>query len=247
MASRFKGTGTAVAVLGMFGLALPVAGLAAETPRYTNFGITYEETDIKLGVDPSDSEAFNDGDFYLWNIQAGLGITDWAHVAATYFTGDCNNCGTVSVDPRNVTDRDLEGYTIGAGVNPTLGIIGLDAAQLMVRASYVDLELDNPIPGGSDLDGDGLRLETHLRFQINEAADIWAGTDYQKLDQNSGSDLENMDVVIGLNYEVWNGVALTASGNIFNNASGFDVGVRWFFGDQLLDGDSLFGTKNSGE
>lgn len=109
----------------------------------------------------------------------------------------------------------------------------------MVRASYVDLTLDNPVSGGKDLDGDGYQVETQLRAQLNEAADIYLGTAYQDLD-----DVENMDIIIGMNYEIWEGVALTASGNIFNNASGFDIGVRWFFGDRLFDGDSLFSGKS---
>lgn len=238
MASRFMGTGIALAALAVSGLALPAVGFAAEKPRYTNFGITYEETDIKLGVDPSDSDAFNDGDFYLWNLQAGLAITDLIHVAGEYFAGDCNSCGTNSVDPvtgkKNTSDGDFDGYTVGVGVNPSLGFIGWDNAQLMLRVSYADVTLDNPSPGGKDLDGDGYTVDTYLRAQINEQADIYAGTEYQDLD-----DVENMDVVIGLNYEIWEGVALTASGNIFNNASGFDIGVRWFFGDRLFDGDSL--------
>ena len=220
------------------GLGLPTALSAAETPRYTNFGITYEETDIKLGVDPSDDDRFNNGDFYLWNIQAGLAITDWIHVAGEYFTGDCN---PITGNPNDTTDLDYEGYTIGAGVNPTLDFMGWDNVQLMLRVSYADVELDQPISGSraGDLDADGYTFDSHLRVQVNEAADIWLGTEYQDLD-----DVENMDVVIGMNYEVWNGVALTASGNIFNNASGFDIGVRWFFGDQLFDGDALFGDND---
>ncbi len=96
MASRFLGTGITLVVLALTGLALPAAATAEDiaTPRYSNFGITYEETDIKLGVDPSDNDDFNDGDFYLWNLQASLAITDLFHVAAEYFTGDCNSCGT---------------------------------------------------------------------------------------------------------------------------------------------------------
>lgn len=239
MASRFLGTGMAVAMLAGSGLALPNSSGAAETPRYTNFGITYEETDIKLGVDPSDSDTFNNGDFYLWNIQAGLAITDWAHVAGEYFTGNCNSCGTDAFDPitnepTNTSDLDFEGYRIGVGVNPALSFIGWDQVQAVVRVSYADVKLDGPYPGTGTINSDGYTVDTYLRGQINEAADIYAGTEYQNLD-----DVENVDVVIGMNYEVWKGVALTASGNIFNNPSGFQIGLRWFFGEQLMGGDAL--------
>ena len=137
--------------------------------------------------------------------------------------------GPPEVTATDISDRDFEGFKIGGGLNYALGIIGLPQADLILRAHYIEVDLD-----GVD-DEDGYTFDTLLRAQVSEKAEIWVGTEYQDLDE-----VENIDVVIGLGYEVWNGLTLTGSGIVFNNASGFDIGLRWYFGDALLDRDSLF-------
>jgi hypothetical protein len=231
MASRLLRSRAARAVLALVGLGL--SGFASaqdgpDQPRYTYFAINYEETETKEGVDPSGDINFNNGDFTLVTIQGGLGLTDWLHLHGEFFTGTCNSCDGAPDQPGGTGNRDLDGYKIGGGVNPSLGIIGLDQADLILRVHYLDLELDN-------LEGDGYSFDTLIRAQVSDRAEIWAGTEYQDLD-----DVENIDVVIGLGYEVWNGLTLTGSGIIFNNESGFDIGLRYYFGDQLLDRDTLF-------
>lgn len=242
MASRLLGTSAAQAVLTVVGLALggvavSQEGTAVKTPRYSYLAFNYEETETKEGVDPSDDIDFNNGDFSLFTVQGSLGITDWFHLHGEYFDGDCNSCESVSfetspgpppVTATDISDRDFNGYKIGGGINYALGFIGLEQADLILRAHYLEVELDN-------IDEDGYSIDTLLRAQVSDRAEIWVGTEYQDLDE-----IENIDFVIGLGYELWNGLTLTGSGIIFNNESGFDIGLRWYFGDQLLDRDSLF-------
>ena len=100
--------------------------------------------------------------------------------------------------------------------------------DMRLRIHYLDLELDN-------IEGDGYSFDTLIRAQVSDRTEVWAGTEYQDLD-----DVENLDIVIGLGYEIWNGLTLTGSGIIFNNESGWDIGLRWYFGDRLMGRDGLF-------
>lgn len=242
MASRLLGTSAAQAVLALVGLALGSAAIAADepavkTPRYSYIAFNYESTETKEGVDPSDDINFNNGDFTLFTVQGSLGITDWFHLHGEYFDGDCNSCESVTfeTDPgpppitaTNISNRDFDGYKIGGGINYALGRIGLEQTDIILRLHYLDVSLDN-------VDEDGYSFDTLLRSQISDRAEVWAGTEYQDLD-----DIENIDIVIGVGYELWNGLTLTGSGIIFNNESGFDIGLRWYFGERLLGRDSLF-------
>lgn len=239
MASRLLGTRAAQVVLAHVGLALGAAAVAQEdvTPRYTYLSFNYEETETKEGVDPSDDRNFNFGDFTLLTVQGSLGITDWLHLHGEYFDGDCNGCESVSwvTDPgpppvtaTNISNLDFDGFKIGAGINYSLGIIGLDQADAILRVHYLEVDL-------AGIDDDGYSVDTLLRAQVSDRAEVWAGTEYQDL-----SDVENIDIVVGLGYELWNGLTLTGSGIVFNNESGWDIGLRWYFGDRLMDGDSIF-------
>jgi hypothetical protein len=229
MACRFWETSAARAVLALVSLGVGAAAVAAETPRYTYFGINYEETETKEGVDPSGDSNFNNGDFTLGTVQGALGLTDWSHLHGEYFTGTCNNCKGAPGQPGGVGNRDIDGYKIGGGVNLSLGKIGLPQGDFVLRAHYLYVDLD-----GID-DESGYSVDTLLRTQLSERAEIWAGTEYQNLD-----DIKNIDIVIGLGYDLWEGVELTGSGIIFNNESGFDIGLRWNFGERLLGRDALF-------
>lgn len=243
MALRLLGTSAAQAVLALVGLALGTAAIAADkpavaTPRYSYIAFNFESTETKEGVDPSDDIDFNNGDFSLFTAQGSLGITDWFHLHGEYFDGNCNRCevNTFETDPgpppvtvTSTSDRDFHGYKIGGGINYALGFIGLDEADIILRVHYLDVSLD-----GTD-DEDGYSFDTLLRAQVSDRAEVWVGTEYQDLDV-----IKNMDVVIGLGYDLWKGLTLTGSGIIFNNESGFDIGLRWYFGDQLMGRDSLF-------
>jgi hypothetical protein len=242
MASRLLETSAAQAVLAFVGLALGSAAIAADkpvvdTPRYSYLGFNYESTETKEGVDPADDPVFNSGDFSLITVQGALGITPWFHLHGEYFDGDCNRCESVTYDnpappPSTITsvsDRSFDGFKIGGGINYALDFIGLDNVDAVLRAHYLEISLE-----GVD-DQDGYTVDTLVRAQISDRAEVWAGTEYQNI-----QDIENMDVVIGLGYELWNGLTLTGSGIIFNNESGFDIGLRWYFGEALMQRDYLF-------
>ncbi len=79
-----------------------------------------------------------------------------------------------------------------------------------------------------------------IRSQISPRTDFQVGYEYQQFNYSGAPDLKNSDVTIGLAFRLGWGVSLTARGIIFDDDSGFDLGVRWYFGDLLFGGrDSI--------
>ena len=209
---------------------LPVAAWA-DGPGYTYVGVTYEWTDVKFGVDPSNDSDFNNGDFEGINFEASLGILSWLHIAGEYFDGDCNDCGTINDNP---TDLDYSGYQVGLGYNQSLGFIADSWADtdFILRANYVDVELDN-------VDDDGYSVMAQIRSQVSERAEVQIGYQYQDLG-DSINKVENRDLTVGLLYRVWDGIALSARAIVFDDDTGFDLGFRWYFGNLIFgDRDSI--------
>ncbi|MFQ5635473.1 MAG: hypothetical protein ACE5G3_09125 [Gammaproteobacteria bacterium] len=204
-------------------------------PDYTHIGVGYEWTDVKFGVKPSTDERFNNGTMEGLNVDASFGLLPWLHVAGQYFDGDCDNCGT---NPDgSFFSQDFSGYKIGLGVNVGFDTFGLnDRTDFVVRGHYIDVEHKKlNVDSGSGLSGDGWSAEGVIRSQISPRADFEVGYAYQDV-----SPVTNTDVIIGLNYRIGWDVALLARGNIFDDDTGFELGVRWYFGDALLDGrDSI--------
>jgi hypothetical protein len=198
----------------------------ADGPRYSFVGVSYAWTDSKFGVDPTGDENFNNGDFEGVNLDLSLGIVSFLHIAGQYFDGDCNGCGTGSSG--NNIDLDYSGYKLGLGLNPSLDLIGLDeSADFVIRANFVDVELDA-------IDDDGWSVEAHLVKRISERGEVNIGYEYQDV-----GDVKNRDVVLVLSYELFGGLAFTARGIVFDDDTGFDLGVRWYFGEALGGRDSL--------
>jgi len=213
--------------------ALLPAATWADGPGYTYAGISYEWTDVKFGIDPSSSTAYNNGDIEGVNLDASLGLLGWFHIAGEYFDGDCNNCGG---NPSNLSDLDFKGFQAGIGFNPSLGFIG-DAwadTDIVLRGNYVDVELGD-VCDNSGTSCDGFSIQGQIRSQISERAEFQIGYQYQDV-----GDATNRDMTIGLMYRVWDGIALTARGIIFDDDTGFDLGVRWYFGELIFgDRDSV--------
>jgi len=223
MSLRKSGAGQVLMVLLLAAIALPFAALA-EGPRYTYIGAAYQWTDAKYAVDPSDDPDFNNGDFEGINLDASLGIFPFLFVAGEYFTGDCNACAT------DGNDLDFDGYKVGIGWNQSLDLIGLDPdTDFILRGNFVDVDLENV-----DTD-DGWSIQAEIRSQISERSEIQVGYEYYDV-----GDLKNRDLTVGIIYEVWAGLALTARGVIFDDDTGFDLGFRWYFGELVFsDRDSV--------
>jgi hypothetical protein len=220
MISRFVAMKSFIALV-LASLLLPAAAWA-DGPRYTYVGASYEWTDSKFGVDPSDDANFNDGSIAGVSIEGSLGILSWLHIAGEYFTGDCVDCASTGAG--GTSDVDFDGYQAGIGFNYAIN----DKVDIILRGYYVDVDL-------SDIIGDGWASEVEFRSQFSDRVELQAGFAYQDLDT-----VQNSDFNVGLLYQVWDGVSLTARGTVAASDVGFDLGVRWYFGDLLFgDRDSI--------
>ncbi len=220
MISRFAATISFIVLVSAVML-LP-AVVWADGPNYTYVGASYEWTDSKFGIDPSDAATFNNGSIEGVSIEGSLGILSWLHIAGEYFTGDCADCG--STGDGGTTDLDFDGYQVGAGLNFGLN----DQVDFILRGYYVDVDLNKLI-------GDGWAAEGQLRSQFSDKVELEIGYVYQDIDT-----VQNSDLNVGLIYWVWDGIALTARGTVAGSDAGFDLGFRWYFGNLLFgDRDSI--------
>ena len=237
MTSRFLGARQCLAIAVLAASTLASAPVRAEGPGpdYTYLGASYEWTDVKYGVNPSVDDRYNNGSIEGYNIDASLGVLGWLHVLGQYFDGECIPCGTDSNG--DVFDQDFEGYQLGLGVNIGFDTVGWnDRTDLVLRGYYVDVEQSNLNPDSQPtVSGDGWAAEGLIRSQLTPRAEFEVGYAYQDV-----GNVKNSDVTIGLNYRVGWGFALLAKGIIFDNDTGFELGVRWYFGDMLFGGrDSI--------
>lgn len=228
MISRYLGPRTGSAIAAIVAAALFSAAAWADGPGYTYIGASYEWTDVKYGVNPGVDPNFNFGKFEGANIEASLGILNFMHVAAEAFSGDCLNCGTD--ESGGTFDQDFTGYKVGLGFNVGLDLIGLDEnTDVVLRGNFIDVDMDSQTQGS--IKDDGWSGEGLVRSQISDRAEVLVGYEYQDV-----GPISNSDVVVGLAYQVGAGVTLTANAIVFDNDTGFDLGIRWYFG-KLIFGD----------
>jgi len=237
MTSRFFGAGPGLAIAALMVTVMTSATARAEGPGpdYTYLGASYEWTDVKYGVKPSVDERFNNGSLEGYNIDASLGVLGWAHLLGQYFDGNCAPCGT-NPDLTQY-DQDFKGYKVGAGINIGFETIGWnDRTDLVLRAYYADVEHSNlNVDSPSLLTGDGWIAEGSIRSQLTPKAEFEVGYAYQDV-----GTVKNSDVFVGLNYRLFGGLALLARGIIFDDDTGFELGLRWYFGDLIFSGrDSI--------
>ena len=228
MISRYLGPGTGFAITAVMASVLLPAAVWADGPGYTYLGASYEWTDVKYGVNPGVDENFNFGKFEGANIDASLGVLGFMHFNAQVFSGDCLNCGTDSSGAE--FDQDFTAYKIGLGFNLGLDLIGLDEnTDFVLRGNYIDIDMDSQTQGS--IKDDGWSAEGLIRSQISENAEVLVGYEYHDV-----GTAKNSDVKVGLAYRVWGGLTLTTNAIVFDDDTGFDLGIRWYFG-KLLFGD----------
>jgi len=238
MILRLFGPTTGITVVALVVSSLVTSVACAAGPGYTYAGISYEWTDVKLGVNPNVDERYNNGTLEVDNIDLSLGILNWLHIqgqAFGYLDGTCKGCNT---NPDGSTfDADIKGVKVGMGVNLGFDMIGLsENADLVLRGNYIYAEMENlNVTSPSDISDDGYSVEAMIRGQISDRADVSIGYEYHDMDEVS-----NSDVTVGINYRVIGGLSVLARGIIFDSESGFELGLRWYFGDLIFnDRDSI--------
>ena len=223
-------TGIAIAVMAISILATSPTQAEGPGPGYSYAGISYERTDVKYGLNPNVDDRYNSGSLEGENIDISLGLLEWLHVqgqAFGYLSGTCNNCNPDSSG--NFFDADVQGYKFGVGFNPAIS----ERADFVVRLNYVDTEvsnLNNASP--SRISDNGWSIETLINGQISEQAAVFVGYEYTEL-----SDVSKGNITVGIDYRVFRGLAILGRGIIFDSQTGFEVGLRWYFGGPFI-GDS---------
>ena len=238
MISRFFGPTTSLVIVALAVSNLITSVTQAAGPVYTYVGISYEWTDIKYGVSPKDDVRYNNGTLEGENIDLSIGILSWLHVkgqAFGYLSGTCKNRNTDSSGGQ--FDADMEGYKVGIGVNLGMDLIGgSDTVDLVLRGNYIDTTIKNlNTSSPSSASDDGWSAEAIIRGQVSDRADVHIGYEYHHL-----SDIRNRDITLGVNYRVYKGLSVLGRAIVFDDETGFELGLRWQFGDLLFSGrDSI--------
>lgn len=198
-------------------LLLPSLGSAqaAQGPRYTYLGVSYEWTDAKCAVKPEDERIEG------YNIAGSVGVFDFLHILGEYSDGDTDYTDPVTSASK---ERDFECWRLGLGANYGLN----DTVDLVGRVYWVDAEIDGRQTTAT-LDDDGYEVEGLVRIMASEKTEVHVGYSYTEL-----SDIDDRQIRVGLVYSVTPMVALRFGGVVFDDDSGVDIGLRAYFGDSLL-------------
>jgi len=232
MISRLFGPTTGIAVLAMLVSSLVTSIAYADGPEYSYIGISYEWTDVKNGMNVKVDDRYNQGDLTGENFELSIGILDWLHAtgeAFGYMDGTCSNCNTNA--DGSTSDADIESIKAGLGINLGLDMIGLsENADFVLRGNYIYAEVSNlNATSPSNVSDDGWSIETMIWGRISDRADVFVGYEYERM-----SHVRNRSATIGLNYIMFGSVSAFTRGIIFDSETGFELGVRWQFG-QLFD------------
>ena len=198
---------------------LPLAAQGDEGPLYTYLDASYQWSDVNYAVraDESSHEGVR--------FEGSVALSDWLHVFGDYYTGDFSTPQAIDPDAEEVqfrnVDLDFTGYSLGVGVSYPVAT-GVD---LVGSIAYVNAELE-------DIDDGGFRLQGMIRGMVSDRAEVQLG--YTYTDIGGDSDIDSRDITLGILYNVTGQLAIRASGIIFDNDSGLELGVRYNFGDGLL-------------
>jgi hypothetical protein len=191
------------------------AAAADDGPRYTYFGAGYEWADVKGAVKQSGAQ--HDGlklDLSVGLVEAGpLGV----HFYAEWFDGDFSG----------LPGPDLDSTVWEAGLGLSFAVS--EYLDLVAEAGFLNSELEN-------VDDDGFAVQGLVRGKVSDKVELEAGYRYEEL---SDSDISNNNAIVGILYSVTPQFALRASGVVFDDDTGFELGIRWHFGE-LLGRDFLF-------
>ena len=201
---------------GMLAAALALAGAmasaqAANGPRYTYIegGYVYTELD-----DPSEFGVDLDGNGYF--VAGSWAVTDVVHLFGGYSDSDLKADFGIGSEEVDYTTLNL-----GVGLNWALN----DRIDLVGRAAWVDLEAEFE---GEKEDESGFGLSLGVRSMLTDSFEINAAVNYVNL----GSDFDETSFALGLVYGVTEMLALTLGGEIGDEATAFNAGVRLYFGSR---------------
>ena len=179
------------------------ATVYADGFNYNSVTATYGQIDFDdlSGVDTD-----------LFGIEGSFAVSESFHVFAGYGVGEIED---------NVSSVDMDQWNVGLGYNTSLS----DRVDLVVGLSYEYIELSaaNQI----SIDDNGIGLSVGLRMAATEKLEVDAGISY--VDFSDGGD--NTAFGGGVLYNFTESFALGASVSFDDDATGYNVGGRFYFGN----------------
>ena len=179
------------------------ATVYADGFNYNSVTATYGQIDFDdlSGVDTN-----------LFGIEGSFAVSESFHVFAGYGVGEIED---------NVSSVDMDQWNVGLGYNTSLS----DRVDLVVGLSYEYIELSaaNQI----SIDDNGIGLSVGLRMAATEKLEVDAGISY--VDFSDGGD--NTAFGGGVLYNFTESFALGASVSFDDDATGYNVGGRFYFGN----------------
>jgi len=172
-------------------------------------GFNYNHVTASYGqIDYDDFDA--DGD--VLGLEGSFSVSDSFHVFASYNVGEIED-STSSVD--------LDTWNVGLGYNTPVS----DKIDLVARLSYEYIELS--APGLISVDDNGIGASVGLRMAATDKLEVDAGISY--VDYSDGGD--NTAFGGGVLYSFTDTFALGASVSFDDDATGYNVGGRFYFGN----------------
>ena len=179
------------------------ATVYADGFNYNSVTATYGQIDFDdlSGVDTD-----------LFGIEGSFAVSESFHVFAGYSVGEIED---------SVSSVDMDQWNVGLGYNTSLS----DRVDLVVGLSYEYIELSaaNQI----SIDDNGIGLSVGLRMAATEKLEVDAGISY--VDFSDGGD--NTAFGGGVLYNFTESFALGASISFDDDATGYNVGGRFYFGN----------------
>jgi len=186
-----------------------VSAQAAAGPRYTYIEGGYQYTELD---DPTGFGADLDGSGFF--VAGSFAVTEIFHVFGGYSDTDLKvdlGIGTAEIDYQTLN--------LGVGLNWALN----DRIDLVGRVAWVDVEAKFEDVKEDD---SGFGLSLGLRSMLTDRFEINTALNYVNL----GSDADELAVALGTVFGVTDMLALTLTGQIGQDSSTFNAGVRLYFG-----------------
>jgi len=182
--------------------AVPLLLLASvASAQQDGFSYSY----IQASYSRADYDNYNaDGDGF--GVGVSVAISDQFHLFGSYMGADLED--TV----------DADGWQAGVGFNTPIS----DAMDVVIRASYVSLEVSHPLFGS--VDDDGFGLGAGVRVAASDKIELDLGLSY--VDTDSGNDT-SLDA--GFLFNATDAFAIGVSGSWDDNVSVWSLNGRLYF------------------
>ncbi len=173
-------------------------------------GFNYNHVTASYGQ--IDFDDLDDVDTDIFGLEGSFSVSDSFHVFGGYGVGEIED---------NITSVDLTTWNAGLGYNTSLS----DSIDLVARLSYEYIELSEP--GQISIDDNGVGISVGLRMAATDKFEVDAGISY--VDLSDGGD--NTTFGGGVLYSFTDSFALGANVSFDDDATGYGIGGRFYFGN----------------